>query len=178
MLDMYWLGGGLDWISNVCHAVPLCAMLKMYHIWELIIQVWQSPDIRRKGGGSRGSAISTWCLALCWQCCCVLSAYSHTTWHWGFPTLCVLLAYWAGTTRASANLWVQCKSGVVFPLKSTLFPLHLHLCIWDPDLVQGDRSFICPFMVFVAGVLVLREHVSFHWNLNLHRNVHYGLKLT
>lgn len=38
-LDINWLGGGLDWISNVCHALPWCAMLKMYHVWELIIQV-------------------------------------------------------------------------------------------------------------------------------------------
>ena len=46
MLDIYWLGGGLDWFWNV-----QCAMLKIYHVWELIIQVQQSTGVRRKGSG-------------------------------------------------------------------------------------------------------------------------------
>lgn len=172
MLDIYRLGGGLDWISNVW-----CAMITVYHVWELMLQVWQSPGIRRRGGGGKhglshshvvlGSVLAVLLCPICLQ----PHHWFKTLcpWHWSYPTSCVLLAYWAGAGRAGANLWVQCKSGMVFSLKSALFPLHLHLCNWDPDLVQGDRSILCSFLwFFVAEVLLLRKRVRFHWHLNQH----------
>lgn len=183
MLGIYWLGEGLDWISNICHAVPWCAMLKMCHVWELIIQVWQSPGISRKGGGGKqSSAISPSCLALCWQCCCALSACSHTTGVWPgalgaavspllvnitiIGSFFFLAWYWAGTGRAGANLWIQCKSRVVLPLKSALFPLHLRLCYWDPDWYKVTGAFLA---LFCFLWLILIEDVRFHSCLNQHR---------
>lgn len=157
MLDIYWLGGGLDWISNVCHAVP-CPIHCPIH------------NVSCMGADNSGVTESRheekrwWKQRLCHfhkvpgsvlALLCVPSAYSHTT------ILCF-----------------SALGKMVLPLKSALFPLHLHLCNWDPDLVQGDRSFFCPLLFFVAEVLLLKEHVMFHWYLNQHRHFHYGLKLT
>lgn len=92
------------------------------------------------------------CAALCpvrLQLHCWLMTRCPSDWSFPFTFSSVLLTYRVGGKRTGANRWAPCKSGVVFPLKSAAFPLHLHLCNWDPDPVQGDGSLFCPFLWFL-----------------------------
>lgn len=167
MLDIDRLGGGLNWIWN-----DWCAMLKMYLMWELIIQVQQSTGVRRKrGGGDRKLAhlhIVLVCASGAVWLSCPPVAYNLEPLGLGLPPFLFTVLCWpirlgvkgqVLISEPSVNLeWCSLWSQQCF----------LYICICATEM-QMQYKVTGAFLALFCGFRYL-ENVWFHWYVNQRRS--------